>query len=358
MAQLNISDTILDTIGSTPLVRLNKTPNRNPKIKHHQFFAKMEYFNPGGSTKDRIAVALIEAAEKRGELKAGGTIVEATAGNTGMGLALVAAVKGYKCIFVLPAKMSEEKRAMLRAYGARVVITPTGVNPEDPMSHYSVAKKIATELKAKTNNCFYANQYHNLDNLEAHYNVTAPELWNQTKGEIDYFVAGVGTGGTLSGVARYLKEKNKNIKILCADPVGSILFDLFYHGKVVDPPGSYKVEGVGEDMLPDNCQLKLYDDFIKVNDLEAFTITRQLVLDEGLCVGPSSALILAGAMKFSEKIEKPSKFVVMMPDSGKSYLSKAFNDRWMFENGFLKEDDMKKAFNIEILAEQELKNYV
>lgn len=355
---LQVSNSILDTIGQTPLVRLNKITKQNPKISQHQFFAKMEYFNPGGSTKDRIAVALIEAAEKRGELKPGGTIVEATAGNTGMGLALVAAVKGYKCIFVLPAKMSEEKRAMLRAFGARVVITPMGVEPEDPMSHYSVAKKIAMSLKEKTNNCFYANQYHNLDNMQAHYDVTGPELWNQTKGEIDYFVAGVGTGGTLSGVAKYLKEKNPNVKILCTDPVGSILYDLYYHGKIVDPPGSYKVEGVGEDMLPDNCKIKTYDDFIKVNDFEAFTTTRKLVVDEGLCVGPSSALILAGAMKHAETVAKPSKFIVMMPDSGKSYLSKAFNDRWMFENGFLSDNEMKTAFNVEILAEQELKNYV
>ena len=355
---LQVSNSILDTIGQTPLVRLNKITKQNPKISQHQFFAKMEYFNPGGSTKDRIAVALIEAAEKRGELKPGGTIVEATAGNTGMGLALVAAVKGYKCIFVLPAKMSEEKRAMLRAFGARVVITPMGVEPEDPMSHYSVAKKIAMSLKEKTNNCFYANQYHNLDNMQAHYDVTGPELWNQTKGEIDYFVAGVGTGGTLSGVAKYLKEKNPNVKILCTDPVGSILYDLYYHGKIVDPPGSYKVEGVGEDMLPDNCKIKTYDDFIKVNDFEAFTTTRKLVVDEGLCVGPSSALILAGAMKHAETVAKPSKFIVMMPDSGKSYLSKAFNDRWMFENGFLSNNEMKTAFNVEILAEQELKNYV
>lgn len=358
MSKLKISESILDAIGSTPLVRLNKIASGNSKIAHHQFFAKMEYFNPGGSIKDRIALALIEAAEKRGELKAGGTIVEATAGNTGMGLALVAAVKGYKCIFVLPAKMSEEKRAMLRAYGARVVITPTGVHPEDPMSHYSVAKKIATELKAKTNNCFYANQYHNLDNMQAHYDITGPEIWQQTNGELDYFVAGVGTGGTLSGVAKYLKEQNPNIKILVTDPVGSILYDLFYHGKVVDPPGSYKVEGVGEDMLPDNCKLKMYDDFVKVNDTEAFTTTRKLVVDEGLCVGPSSALILAGAMKFAETITKPSKFIVCMPDSGKSYLSKAFNDRWMVDNGFLQESEMKTAFNVEILAEQELKNYV
>ena len=351
---LPISNSILETIGETPLVKLQKIP-QNSK---HQFFAKMEYFNPGGSIKDRIAVAIIEAAEKRGELKPGGTIVEATAGNTGMGLALVAAVKGYKCIFVLPAKMSEEKRAILRAYGARVVITPTGVEPEDPMSHYSVAKKIATSLKEKTGNCFYTNQYHNADNFDAHYNMTGPELWKQTRGEIDVLAAGVGTGGTLSGMAKYLKEQNPNIKILCTDPVGSILADLYNHGKVIDPPGAYKVEGVGEDMLPDNCHLKRYDAFIKVNDHEAFTMTRRLVAEEGLLVGPSSGLILAGAIKYAETLSKPSNVVVIMPDSGKAYMSKAFNDRWMVENGFLAESEMKEAFNVEVLAAEEMKKYV
>ncbi len=355
MSQLSISNTILDTIGSTPLVKLNKVIPQ--KLSKHQFFAKMEYFNPGGSVKDRIALAMIEAAEKRGELKPGGYIVEATAGNTGLGLALVAAVKGYKCIFVLPAKMSEEKRALLRAYGARVVITPMGVEPEDPMSHYSVAKKIAMSIKAKTNNCFYSNQYHNLDNMDLHYNVTGPELWNQTNGEIDVFAAGVGTGGTLSGVAKYLKEKKKDIKILCTDPVGSILYDLFYHGKVVDPPASYKVEGVGEDMLPDNCKLNLYDGFVKVTDQEAFTLTRKLATEEGLCVGPSSALILAGAMKHAETLEKPSRIVVVMPDSGKSYLSKVFNDNWMVENKLESAENIKSAFNIEVPAQEEMKNY-
>lgn len=355
---LTISENILQTIGATPLVKLNKVTFKNEKLKKHQIFAKMESFNPGGSIKDRIALFLIEEAEKRGELKPGGTIVEATAGNTGLGLALVAAVKGYKCIFVLPAKMSQEKRDLLRAYGARVVITPMGVDPENPLSHYSVARKIAMDIKKKTGNCFYANQYHNLDNMNLHYQVTGPEIWNQTQGEIDLFVAGVGTGGTLSGVAKYLKEKNNNIKILCADPVGSILYDLYYHGKIVDPPGSYKVEGVGEDMLPDNCKLKSYDAFVKVNDHEAFTLTRELILEEGLCVGPSSALILAGAMKYLENIEKPQKVVVVMPDSGKSYLSKAFNDQWMLENGFLTAEKLSEAFNKEVLAEVELKNYV
>lgn len=349
---------ILEAIGNTPLVQLNKIPQANSKIAHHQFFAKVEYFNPAGSIKDRIALTMIEAAEKRGELRPGGTIVEATAGNTGLGLALVAAVKGYQCIFVLPAKMSEEKRAMLRAYGARVVITPMGVEPEDPMSHYSVARRIADSIKKKTNNCFLTNQYHNLDNMMAHYMTTGPELWKQTDGQVDFLVAGVGTGGTLSGVAKYFKEKNPQTKVLCTDPVGSILYDLFYHGKIVDPPGAYKVEGVGEDMLPENCQLKLYDDFIKVTDQEAFPMTRKLVIEEGLCVGPSSALILCGAMKYAEKIQKPSKFVVFMPDSGKSYLSKVFNDQWMFENGFLTEGELKSAFNIEIKAEEEMEKYV
>lgn len=350
---LTISPTILDTIGNTPLVKLNKIT----KDSKHQFYAKMEYFNPAGSIKDRIALAFVEAAEKRGELKAGGYIVEATAGNTGMGLALVAAVKGYKCIFVLPAKMSEEKRAMLRAYGARVVITPIGVEPEDPRSHYSVAKKISDGLKAKTGNCLYTNQYHNPDNFDVHYNITGPEVWNQCGGDIDVFAAGVGTGGTLSGVAKYLKEKNPDVKIICADPIGSILADLYNHGKIIDPPGTWKVEGIGEDMLPDNCHLKRYDAFVKVTDQDAFSMTRRLVLEEGLCVGPSSALILIGAMKYAETLKKPSKIVVVMPDSGKAYLSKVFNDKWMVENELLDKKQMESAFNIEILAAEEMKNY-
>ena len=351
---LSVSKSILETVGGTPLVQLRHI-TKNSK---HQFFAKVEYFNPGGSIKDRIALAIIEGAEKRGELKPGGTIVEATSGNTGVGLALVAAVKGYKCIFVLPAKMSEEKRALLRAYGARVVITPMGVEPEDPMSHYSVAKKIAAELKKETGNCFYTNQYHNTDNFDAHYNITGPELWKQTGGKIDVVAAGVGTGGTLSGLAKYLKEQKPDIKILCIDPIGSILYDLYYHGKVVDPPGSYKVEGVGEDMLPDNCHLKRYDAFVRVNDQDAFTMTRRLVAEEGLLVGPSSGLILVGAMRYAETLEKPSNIIVIMPDSGKAYMSKAFNDKWMVENELLSQDEMKKAFNIEIPAAEEMKKYV
>lgn len=354
MNSLGISSDILQTIGKTPLIKLNQITKNSP----HQFFAKVEYFNPGGSVKDRISLAIIEGAERRGELKPGGTLVEATSGNTGIGLALVAAVKGYKCIFVLPAKMSEEKRAILRAYGARVVITPMGVEPEDPLSHYSVAKKIASTIKEKTGNCFYTNQYHNPDNLDAHYNVTGPELWNQTGGDIDVYAAGVGTGGTLSGVAKYLKEQKPDIKVICMDPIGSILADLYHHGKVITPAASYQVEGIGEDMLPDNCKLNLYDGFVNVNDLDAFTMTRRLVAEEGLCVGPSSGLILAGAIKYSQTLKKPSKIVVIMPDSGKAYLTKAFNDQWMVQNGFLQPEEMQKAFNIEIKAEEEMKKYV
>ncbi|AGH96715.1 PLP-dependent cysteine synthase family protein [Pseudobdellovibrio exovorus] len=347
-----IYDNILQTIGNTPLIRLNKVTQKADQGLKHEFLAKIEYFNPAGSVKDRIGLAMIEAAEKRGELKPGGTIVEATAGNTGLGLALAAAVKGYKCIFVLPEKMSEEKRAMLRAYGARVVMTPMGVEPDDPRSHYSVAKKIAQSL----DNCFYANQFHNPDNFDVHYHVTGPEIWEQTGGNIDVFVAGVGTGGTLSGVAKFLKEKNPNIKVICADPYGSILADLFYHGKIVEPPGSWKVEGVGEDMLPENCHLKLYDDFVKVNDQDSFDLTRRLITEEGLCVGPSSALILKAAMTYAEKsLQKPSRIVVLMPDSGRAYMSKAFNDKWLVDNGLLSEEALQKAFNVEVKAADEMK---
>lgn len=344
---LKIHSNILETIGNTPMVKLNTITKNSP----HQFYAKMEYFNPAGSIKDRIGLAMIEAAEKRGEVKPGGTIVEATAGNTGMGLALAAAVKGYKCIFVLPEKMSLEKRSMLRAYGARVVVTPNGVEPDDPLSHYSVAKKIAESIP----NSLYTSQYHNPDNYDVHYQVTGPEIWNQMGGDVDMFAGGVGTGGTLSGVGAYLKEKNPNAKVICADPVGSIIADLHVHGKVINKPTPWKVEGVGEDMLPENCHLKVYDEVVKVTDKEAFVMTRRLIVEEGLCVGPSSALILVAAMKYAEKVTKPSKIVVIMPDSGKAYLSKAFNEEWLAENEIITQAELKAAFNVEVKAADELK---
>lgn len=334
---------ILEVVGNTPIVRLHKVVAGSP----HEFYVKLESFNPGGSVKDRIAIALIEGAEKRGELKPGGTIIEATSGNTGLGLAMVAAVKGYKCIFVMPDKISEEKRAILRAYGARVVITPTAVEPEDPRSYLSVAERLVRE----TPGCFYANQYHNADNVDRHYQHTGPEIWEQMQGKIDVFVAGAGTGGTISGCGRYLKEKNPELKVVCADPVGSILHDLFYHGKIVDPPKSYKVEGVGEDMLPDNVHLKVMDAFEQVSDQESFDMTRRLIAEEALCVGPSSAMALVGALKFAAKLKKPAQILVIFPDNGRAYLSKAFNDSWMTENGFLKGVDLQKTFNRVMSAE-------
>lgn len=342
---VDLTKSVLETIGNTPLIPLNKVVSNSK----HRFFAKVEYFNPGGSIKDRVAVAMIEEAEKRGDLKPGGVIVEATSGNTGVGLALVAAVKGYKCIFVMPQKMSDEKRAILRAYGAKVVITPM-VEPEHPMSHYSVAKKIADA----TPNGFLINQFFNNDNPERHYQTTGPEIWNQTNGSVDMIVGGAGTGGTLSGCARFLKEKKPAVKVICADPVGSILYDLFYHKKIVDPPGSYKVEGIGEDMLPGNCHLDIYDGFERVTDEEAFKITRRLVLEEGLLVGPSSGAALIGAIKASEKIKEPQNIVVIFPDSGRQYLSKAFNDSWMVENGLLAQEETKDVFNRVVTAEEAL----
>lgn len=337
---------ILETVGHTPMVQLQKIfPNSK-----HNFFAKVEYLNPGGSIKDRVAIAMIEEAEKRGDLKPGGTIIEATSGNTGVGLALVGAVKGYKCIFTMPEKMSEEKRAILRAYGARVIITPTSAAPEDPMSHYSVAQKLADTIPG----AFLVNQFHNPDNPERHYKTTGPEIWEQMEGKVDMLVGGAGTGGTLSGCAKFLKEKNPNAKVICADPIGSILYDLYYHNKIVDPPGSYKVEGVGEDMLPGNVHLKLYDGFIKVSDQEAFDLTRELVAKEGLLVGPSSGLALVGAVKAAEKFEKPANIVVIFPDSGRAYLSKAFNDQWMVDNGLLQPQDIKNTFNRVISAKEAL----
>lgn len=332
-----ISNSLLELIGKTPMVRLNKVMDQSP----HQFFAKVEYFNPGGSVKDRLGLALIEGAEKRGELKPGGTIVEATSGNTGLGLAFVSALKGYKCIFVMPDKISEEKRAILRAYGAQVVITPSGVEPEDPKSYLSVSRKIAEN----TPNSFYANQYHNPDNAKIHSVTTGPEILEQMGGDVDAIVGGAGTGGTLSGIGMFLKQQNnRKTQIICADPIGSILYDLYYHKKVIDPPKPYKVEGVGEDMLPDNVHLDLMNGFVQVNDQEAFSMTRRLISEEALCVGPSSGMIMVGALKYAQKLTKPSKIVVIFPDNGRAYLSKVFNDQWMVENGLLEASQIKGSF--------------
>lgn len=320
-----VYNSVIEAIGNTPVVRLNQIAAGSP----HTFWAKLEFMNPGGSVKDRIGLAIIEDAERSGLLKPGGTIVEATSGNTGLGLAQVAAVKGYKCIFVMPDKISEEKRAILRAYGAEVVITPTAVEPEDPRSYLSVSKRLVAEIP----NAFYANQYHNPANPQRHYATTGPEIWDQMGDKLDVFVAGAGTGGTISGVGKYLKEKKKDLKVVLADPVGSILYDLVHHGKVLNPAQPYKVEGVGEDMLPENVHLNVMDDAIQVDDKSSFRMTRDLLAKEGLCIGPSSAMCLVAALEYSKKLSKPSNILVLFPDNGRAYLSKAFNDQWLKENG-------------------------
>jgi len=323
-----IHDNILTTIGQTPLVRLNRvTRGVRPTV-----LAKVEFFNPGGSVKDRIGPAIIEEAEQTGQLKPGGTIVEGTSGNTGVGLAIAAALKGYSCIFVMPDKMSDEKIRLLRAFGAQVVITPTAVEPDDPRSYYSVSKRMAEE----TPNAILANQYHNPANPEAHYRITGPELWQQTGGKIDVFVAGMGTGGTITGVGRYLKEQNPAIKIVGVDPVGSMLHDLFQTGKEI-PARAYNIEGIGEDFLPTTLDLSVIDDTVQVSDKESFLMTRRLVREEGIFCGGSSGSAVAGALHYIQehKLEPDTTVVVILPDSGSRYLSKVFNDDWMRENSFL-----------------------
>ncbi len=323
-----IYNSILETMGKTPLVRLNKVT----RGVEAQIVAKVEYFNPGGSVKDRIGIQIIEDAEKEGILKPGGTIVESTSGNTGVGLAIAAALRGYKTIFVMPDKMSQEKIQLLRAFGARVVITPTNVEPEDPRSYYSVARKIAQD----TPNAILANQYHNPSNPKTHELTTGPEIWEQTAGKIDVFVAGVGTGGTISGVSRYLKSQNPNIKIVGVDPIGSLLYEHFKTGKLGDAHG-YKIEGIGEDFLPSTYDYTALDDMVQVADKESYLMTRQLVREEGMFVGISSGSAVVGALKYAreQKLGADKLVVVLLPDSGSRYLSKAFNDDWMRENQLL-----------------------
>ena len=321
-------DNILQTIGDTPLVRLNSVTTGLPCT----VLAKLEFFNPGGSVKDRIGFPIIQDAERSGKLKPGGTIVEATSGNTGVGLAIAAAIKGYRCIFVMPDKMSQEKILLLRAFGARVVVTPTAVEPEDPRSYYSVADR----LVAETPNAILANQYHNPVNPEAHYETTGPELWQQTAGKITHFVTGMGTGGTITGTGRYLKEQNPDLKVIGVDPVGSILYELHRSGRYTKAE-SYKVEGIGEDFLPSTTDLSVIDSVVQVNDRESLLMTRRLVREEGIFCGGSSGSAVAGAIKYAREhnLGPDDMVVVILPDSGSRYLSKVFDDDWMRENGFL-----------------------
>ncbi|MBP6788525.1 MAG: cystathionine beta-synthase [Candidatus Promineofilum sp.] len=321
-------DTILTTIGNTPLVRLNSVTSGLEAL----VLAKLEYFNPGGSVKDRIGWPIIDDAERDGRLRPGGTIVEATSGNTGVGLAIAAALKGYRCIFVMPDKMSQEKILLLRAFGARVVVTPTAVEPDDPRSYYSVARRLVEE----TPNAILANQYYNPVNPQAHYEMTGPEIWEQTGGRITHLITGMGTGGTISGVGRYLKEQNPDVQIVGVDPIGSILYELHRSGQYTAAEG-YKVEGIGEDFLPGTTDLSLIDTIVQVNDRESLLMTRRLVREEGIFGGGSCGAAVAGALRYvqQQRLGPEAVVVVILPDSGSRYLSKVFDDDWMRENGFL-----------------------
>jgi cystathionine beta-synthase len=331
-SERRVYDDIRGTIGWTPLVRLSSVARGIPC----SMYAKLEMFNPGGSVKDRIAFRIIEGYERSGELKPGGTVVEATSGNTGIGLAIACALKGYKAIFVLPDKMSEDKVRMLRAFGARVIITPTAVAPEDPRSYYSVADRLVEE----TPNAVLANQYHNQDNPESHYQMTGPELWEQTGGKLTDIVIGMGTGGTITGLARYFRDEGHPVNIVGVDPEGSILYEAWKRqGKAEGLEAStYKVEGIGEDFIPSTLDLSLVDEVVVVNDAESFQWARRLVREEGIFAGGSCGSALAGALKYAKDLPDDRVVVVMMPDSGDRYLTKIFDDDWMREHGFLAAD--------------------
>ncbi len=338
LSKINYHENILGTIGKTPLVKLNKITRG---FKGH-YFAKVEFFNPGGSVKDRIGLDIIEDAEREGRLRPGGTIVESTSGNTGVGLALAAAIKGYKCVFTLPDKMSSEKIRLLKAFGAEVIVTPTAVPHDSPESYTEVAKRIVRE----TPNSILANQYFNPKNPEAHYKTTGPEIWQQTGGQIDYFVGGLGTGGTVSGVAKFLKEKNPDIKIIGTDPRGSILRDVFYD-KNHSQKGEgkpYKVEGIGQDWVPGVIDFDIVDAMVEVTDKEAFMMARRLTREEGMFVGGSAGTALAGALKYADRMQENEVMVILLPDTGERYLSKLYNDDWMRENGFLMPDRITVRF--------------
>ncbi|GAB4427828.1 MAG: cystathionine beta-synthase [Anaerolineales bacterium] len=347
----NVHDDILQSIGNTPLVRLNSVARNLPC----PLYAKVEYFNPGGSVKDRIALNIITEAEESGRLKPSGTVVESTSGNTGVGLAIVCAIRGYKSVFVMPDKMSQEKIQLLRAYGARVVITPTAVEPDDPRSYYSVANRIVAE----TPNAILANQYHNPENPRSHYQTTGPEIWNQTQGQVTDVIIGMGTGGTISGIGRYLKEQNPDIRIVGVDPTGSILLEIWEQGGVPEDAVAipYKVEGIGEDFLPSTLDLLVIDEVVRVTDKEAFQWTRRIVREEGIFCGGSSGAALAGAIKYARELPPDRLAVVIFPDSGSRYLSKTFDDKWMRENGFL-ESEWEGVRLGEVLAEKHLPELV
>lgn len=315
-----VFDSVLEAIGNTPLIRIRRLdPSLSARV-----YGKIEFVNPGGSVKDRIASAMVEAAEREGLLQPGGTIVEATSGNTGVGLAMVAAVKGYRCIFVMPDKMSPEKIRLLRAYGAEVVMTPASAESNSPEGYSGVAARLANEIP----NAWQPNQFTNLNNPDYHYRVTGPEIWNQTDGKITAFVSGIGTGGTISGVGKFLKEQNPNIKVVAADPEGSILSG--------DKPKPWAVEGIGEDYVPKTFNSQVVDEWIRVSDADSFMTARRMAQLEGLLVGGSCGTAMAAGLRFAQRLGPDDMVVVMCPDTGRNYLSKLYSDEWMIERGFMK----------------------
>ena len=333
-------DSIVDTIGDTPLVKLNSV---SAGVKG-TVLAKVEYFNPGNSMKDRMAIKMIEDAEARGDLKPGGTIIEGTSGNTGMGLALGAIAKGYKCIFTLADKQSQEKIDILKAVGAEVIVCPTAVAPEDPRSYYSVATRLNEEIE----NSYYPNQYDNLSNTQAHYDTTGPEIWRDTEGNITHYAAGVGTGGSMCGVSKYLKEQNPDIVTVGIDTYGSV-FKKYKETGVFDESEIYPylTEGIGEDILPENVDFSLIDHFIKVTDKDAAIMTRRLSREEGMFVGWSCGSAVWGAMKWAkDNLQEQDVMVIILPDHGTRYLGKVYNDDWMKDHGFLETRDYASAKNI------------
>ena len=335
---MQYSENILGTIGNTPLVRLNKVTSEINAL----VLAKVETFNPGNSTKDRMALKMVEDAEADGRLKPGGTIIEGTSGNTGMGLALAAIIKGYKLICVITDKQSKEKMDILRAVGAKVVVCPTDVEPTDPRSYYSVSKRLGEE----TPNSWYVNQYDNPSNALAHYEQTGPEIWKQTDGKVTHFVVGVGTGGTISGIGKYLKEQNPNVKVWGIDTYGSV-FKKYHETGIFDENEiySYITEGIGEDILPKNVDFSIIDGFTKVTDKDAAVYTRKIALEEGIFVGNSAGAVIKGVLQLKEHFKPEDVVVVLFHDSGSRYIGKMFNDDWMRERGFL-EDDITKAEDV------------
>ncbi len=319
-------ENILEVVGRTPLVKLHRVAANCAA----EVYAKCDYLNPGGSVKDRIAITMVDEAERQGWLKPGGTIIEGTSGNTGMGLALVAAIRGYRAVFTMADKQSKEKVDALKALGAEVMVCPTAVPPEDPRSYHSVADRLVREIPK----AYHPNQYENPANPEAHYRSTGPELWEDSEGRITHFVAGMGTGGTITGVGRYLKEKNPKVRIIGADPVGSILYD-YFHNKTIPKAETYKVEGIGEDFLPGALDFSIIDDVRQVSDKESFQWTRRLARLEGIFAGGSAGTAIAAAVQVMPELRPKDFMVVLIPDTGMRYLSKVYSDEWMRDNRYL-----------------------